>query len=138
MEPHAFKWEEILYTGNTVVDSQHRILVDLFNSLITAYSLNNEKAVITKILFELEDYAQFHFIEEETLLSCMEHFPSREHLKEHKEFARKISELKFDYVSDNRLIVPELIEYLKNWIRNHILGIDKVELTALSRYQVGL
>lgn len=138
MIPHTFNWEEILYTGHTVIDNQHRKLVDLLNSLITAYSLSNEKALITKILFELEDYAHFHFLEEETLLSRMEHYPTHEHLKEHKEFTRRINELKFDYVSDNRMVVPELIDFLKNWIKNHILGIDKVELTALLRYEVGL
>jgi hemerythrin-like metal-binding protein len=133
METFTFNWEEVLNTGHDRVDKQHKKLIDILNSLIIAYNLNNEKALISKILFELEDYANYHFRDEETVLSQLLNYPSEEHLLEHKEFIMTIRDLKFEYVSENKPISRDLIEYLKDWLKNHILGIDKAELSILTR-----
>jgi hemerythrin-like metal-binding protein len=95
--------------------------------------LNNEKEVLTKILFYHEDYAKVHFDEEEGILAKFAGLPSKEHLNAHEQFQQYLYDLKFQYVSDDIAITEELLDYLVKWLKNHILVMDKKELEQLNR-----
>lgn len=129
MSKFEFTWDDSFETGVESVDLQHLELIKIINELAISYFLKKQKEVIVDILFKLEDYTVYHFSEEEKLVSEGSTIISEEHIKEHEHFIKKIRELKFDYVSDDKPIAPELFDFLKNWLINHILGVDKKELS---------
>ncbi|RLD73454.1 MAG: hypothetical protein DRJ10_17825 [Bacteroidetes bacterium] len=128
-------WEDIYETGEKVVDDQHKKLFELLNNFASAYFLKKEKLVIDETLFQLENYTKYHFdAEEKVLHKENKEFPTKHHLDMHKEFIDKLHELKFDYVSDDKIISSELLDYLKNWLVEHILGVDKKEFSQINGY----
>lgn len=129
MNDFKFTWNDSFETGYEIIDFHHLKLIELINKLAIAHYLKKEKSVLTEILFELENYAKYHFREEENLINSIGGTPSPEHLKEHKRFIGIIHKLKFDFVSDERPIGIELFNFLKDWLVEHILGIDKEELS---------
>lgn len=125
-----FNWLDSFNTGYIVVDGQHKKLFTLLSEFANAYLMGFDKEIVSTLLFELEDYTCEHFCDEEKVLKLKGSGPSEEHLQQHQEFKETLRDLKFDYVSENKEISSELFEYLWQWLQNHILGIDKVELGA--------
>jgi len=130
MNELSFTWEAAFETGNNTVDKQHERLFELIKEFATAYMLNKEKEVLTKILFNLEVYAKVHFAEEEEILRKTPGLPSKEHLNEHEQFMQYVYDLKFEYVSEDKAVSASLLDFLLKWLKNHILNIDRMELGA--------
>ena len=125
-------WQDTFNTNCFEVDIQHKKLFSLLANLKNAFDNNYEKEVITIILFELEDYTLSHFSDEEKILSKFGNGASNKHLEEHKDFKQILSNLKFDYVSEEKEISEELLNCLSEWLQNHILGTDKKEFAQLN------
>jgi len=128
MKELSIKWEAAFETGNKIVDKQHEKLFELIKLFATAYMLNKEKEIIANMLFNLEDYAKEHFDEEEHILAKTKGLPSKQHLDAHEQFRQYLYDLKFEYVSEDKAISEDLLAFLVNWLKNHILVIDKQEL----------
>jgi hemerythrin-like metal-binding protein len=128
MNELSLKWEANFETGHSEIDKQHKYLFVLIKSFATSYMLKEEKEEITDMLFELEDYTKTHFANEENILAKTKGLPSSRHLAQHRQFLKFLHDLKFDFISDNKPISEELLNYLVKWLRDHILGIDKIEL----------
>ena len=63
----AYTFDKSLETGNAMIDSQHRQLIDAINSLMAACSQGKGRQEIDKIARFLEDYTAKHFGDEEKL-----------------------------------------------------------------------
>ncbi len=132
MQSLKFKWETKYETGIASVDQQHKYLFEITKNLSNAYLMRSDKKVISKFLFELEDYTKYHFKEEEDLFLTRQKPINNEHLDQHRQFEQTLHDLKFDYVSDNKIITEELLNYLIDWLIDHILKIDKADLDFIS------
>jgi hemerythrin-like metal-binding protein len=128
MNELSINWEDNFETGHDDIDNQHKNLFVLIRAFATSFMLKEEKEVVTDMLFELEDYTKIHFANEEKILATTKGLPSTRHLEQHRQFLKILHDLKFDFISDNKPISEELLEYLVKWLRDHILGIDKIEL----------
>ncbi|GAB6086170.1 bacteriohemerythrin [Alkaliphilus crotonatoxidans] len=132
-------WEKIYETGMNVIDDQHQYLVKLINDLndqvVTQLEFDNYDKIM-EILTELRQYAQEHFNHEEQLMkNHMESLKDEElarfwsyfknHRAQHSAFVAKVQQL-FDKDVDERQaeISIELINFLVEWLKNHILKID--------------
>ena len=56
-----------LVTGNEMIDSQHKELIERMNKLLESCEQSNDKAVAVKTLDYLADYTDYHFSAEEQL-----------------------------------------------------------------------
>ena len=61
------EFDESLVTGNEMIDSQHKELIDKINKLLDSCETSKDKLVAVKTLDYLADYTEFHFGEEEKL-----------------------------------------------------------------------
>ena len=61
------EFDESLVTGNEMIDTQHKELIDKINKLLDSCETSKEKTVAVKTLDYLADYTEFHFGEEEKL-----------------------------------------------------------------------
>ena len=50
-----------LVTGNEMIDSQHKELIEKINAVMESCEQSNDKAVAVKTLDYLEDYTNYHF-----------------------------------------------------------------------------
>jgi hemerythrin len=120
-------WSEQFATGSSLVDMQHRMLIEKINQLETM--LNGpppSKAACDELLNFLGSYVQTHFKHEEM---CMEqaHCPAHEKNKmAHAAFLGVFGKFKERYVAEGPK--PDLLKSLQtaaaDWLKNHILSID--------------
>ena len=76
------EFDESLVTGNEMIDTQHKELIDKINKLLDSCETSKEKVVAVKTLDYLADYTEFHFGEEEKLQESINYPAIAEHKKE--------------------------------------------------------
>ncbi len=125
--------EFVKWTKNNSVlidkmDSQHKVLFDITNKVGNAVlSSSDDNDTIIKIVNELLDYTKKHFSEEEEFLEKNSY--NLKELKYQKEqhgiFINKIKEFKDGIEIHNKKPSIEIIEFLRDWLINHIDVEDK-------------
>lgn len=117
-------WDPALDTGFDEIDAQHRELVRIINELAEADRHGAPALDIDRALERLLNYADSHFRAEERLMAQAA-FPFQdEHHHQHGAFAVKLMRLVRQGNGDAALR-PALLEFLKNWLLNHIQVSDQ-------------
>lgn len=119
-------WSEELSVGIESIDEQHQVLIRLINSLNTAMAEGEANLMIGDILLSLTDYTRQHFSYEEQLFEQFGYPDSADHKRQHSELIEQISALKERFESElSGSIGLEIMQFLKNWLTNHIMKTDK-------------
>ena len=118
------------------IDNQHKKLVDLMNELNNAMLNGKSKDVISKILDGLVDYTVFYFDFEEKLLENNKYEDIVNHKKIHVNFVNTIKEFKNDFESGNKEMSKEVMDFLKKWLIDHIMGTDRKYTPLLLKNKV--
>ena len=119
-------------TGITFVDDEHRKLFEIIsdtNDLIHDQLLHDKYDEIMRLLAELRDYTELHFSEEEALMERI-HYPELPSQKRaHAAFVDRLVNIDLDEMEDlddnQQVYLLDLIQFLLNWLANHILACDK-------------
>jgi hemerythrin-like metal-binding protein len=117
-------WNPSLETGQTLVDTEHRILVFLFRKLDVAVKTGEPHTAVTDVIGELNRYVEFHFASEENLMRET-HYP---HLATHQvQHADLLAELGVysSKVIGLREFPEDLVYFLNNWLIEHIATHDR-------------
>ncbi|MBI9017175.1 MAG: bacteriohemerythrin [Phycisphaerae bacterium] len=119
------KWNDSYSVDVDEMDQQHQRLIALINDLHTAMKRRADKSVIGNIIDELGSYTQQHFKEEEDLMIACD-FPGYQEQKQlHDKFVQKIKDFETDYMDDRVTISLEIMDFLTDWLINHIQHKDK-------------
>ncbi|MGE5490815.1 MAG: bacteriohemerythrin [Actinomycetota bacterium] len=122
---YLVRWSEAMSVGNTHIDEQHRILLDTINQLASAESLHNHHAV-SMIIDELVSYAAFHFDFEEKLMAACGYPDLEAHRSIHQGFVNWVIDFRDEFITYGKRALGEpVLEFLRDWLRDHILGEDQ-------------
>lgn len=131
------RWSSDLETGIRAIDLQHEELIGMLNELDAAYSGGCEQSVLDDVLQRLGAYAVFHFGTEESLMATLprseEH--AEEHLRQHRSFIEKLSQMRAQSSQDGPRTMGALIDFLNAWLYEHILKNDR-KLGALLNQKI--
>jgi hemerythrin len=119
-----FEWDEILSIKIPSVDRQHKVLIGYINELydnMQTGRINN--SLIDFILKKLVGYTRTHFAYEEILFSTYKYPDQADHKLAHEKLLNKVVDFKTRFEKGEDVAV-ELLEFLKNWLTNHILKED--------------
>lgn len=131
-------WRDSYSVGNDIVDEHHRYLIGWMNRAHKAVSESAGAVEIAKALFALAKYTRIHFKVEERLLAAQGYPGLEQHRQQHRAFEAELRELR-DEISHNPFVAGmEMVEYLRDWLFDHILKTDKRSFghrdqTAVSR-----
>ncbi len=117
------KWGAELEIGVSVIDRQHKRIVEYINKLEHAQE-NLDRKEVGEVLDELVDYTLSHFAFEESLMEEASYPFIKPHKRVHALFTRRVS----DYVQRFRMgedITIELLHTLTAWLVNHIKNDDR-------------
>ncbi len=130
-------WLQDKYTVNVrKFDDQHRKLVEIINEVFDAKKNHAGKGVILNILTQLSDYAKNHFADE-TMVLRENDYPDLETQKnEHANFVIKVNHFIQEFHADNMSLNDEMLDFLKNWLINHIMQTDKKYGTYLNERNI--
>jgi len=119
------KWVDTYSVGVEEIDSQHKRIVKILNELYSAMSVGKGRDILERILGELTDYAVQHFYIEEKKMMVNGYPEYKDHKKKHGDFVDRIQDFKNQYTKGNSKITIELVNFLKDWLVNHITTVDK-------------
>lgn len=125
-----YKMKDEFKTNIAFIDEQHERLFEIANS---AYLLLTDNFIVDKydkimdIIDELKDYTRFHFDAEEKYMESINYKRLFSQKVSHEGFIKKLDEFDLrdiDLNQDNS--IKELLQFLNNWLIDHILHSDKL------------
>lgn len=122
------EFTENLATGNEMIDSQHKELIQKINDLLDSCEKSSDKVVAIKTLDFLSDYTEYHFNAEEQLQKDVEYPGYDKHKAQHEEFKKTVEELHEMLVEEegpSPAFVAKVQENVINWLYTHIQGFDR-------------
>ncbi len=129
-----FEWEPRFSVGIAEIDQQHKNLIGLINRLYEAMQPGKQgtfdstvKELVTQasVIEEMINYSHYHFSTEEKYMGKYLYPGFKEHKKEHESFIGEVGRFKADFDDGKVLLSVQIMEFLKKWLGDHILGTDK-------------
>ncbi|MBF0154018.1 MAG: bacteriohemerythrin [Magnetococcales bacterium] len=119
-----FPWSEQLETGITVVDNDHRQLLDMLNAIHKAMEQGRGKEAIGDILSKLAQYTVTHFAHEAEYFRQYDYPETREHLAIHDRLVADVTHLIERFQAGEFTLVMDTLEFAKAWLIDHIMETD--------------
>ena len=120
-----FQWREAYNTNVKEMDKHHQELFRTANRLYEEIHSGRDKSVLEETLDFLIHYTEDHFSREEKMMEDYD-FPEFEsHKKQHERLIFEVQELKDKYSAGEIQMDMSIINFLKDWIINHILTEDR-------------
>lgn len=119
------EWSDSMSTGVKVVDDDHKILLSLLNKLYKYVNNKEKREVLGNALDKLVDYTVYHFDREEKIMQAG-HYPNlQKHHNIHENLKAQVAKIAHQFNEQKEdVIAQELLEFLKDWLINHILKED--------------
>jgi len=99
-------------------DKQHQKLFELIDQI-------NTSDVDASVFRQLFEYAECHFVMEEEYMIKLEFPDAEEHFRAHDKFRSELKAMMKEFTSYDELFRQALSEFLREWLKGHIFGIDK-------------
>ncbi|MDD5176363.1 MAG: bacteriohemerythrin [Sterolibacterium sp.] len=117
------EWKYEHSIGIQEIDDQHRKLIEIIVSI--------ERAIVSHVgwrdivygLVDLKVFARSHFEIEEALMRMYGYKEAAKHTEEHQYFFTRLAEI--ECKSIDKLAEGELLKFLRDWLKKHILGEDR-------------
>ena len=118
-------WSDTYSVQIGIIDSQHKSLVNMVNELHQAMLGGMGKQQLGIILSNLIKYTQSHFKTEENLMQSHGYPDYMSHKSAHDSLTKTVLDLQDRFRRNEVGLTVEAMDFLKNWLTNHILGSDK-------------
>lgn len=122
---HYIEWRDDYSVGIESIDTQHKKLLGLINSLQTAVNYKTGETFEQEALDELVAYTKTHFKYEENLMEQNAYPDFETHRAEHELMISRVGDVLSHYQRDPDTAMQNAIDFLRDWLINHINGTDK-------------
>ena len=99
-------------------DAQHQVLFKLIDDI-------KQEPFDHSIFAQLQAYAEHHFYLEETYMEELGYPEIDEHVNAHNRFREELNGMISTPLTINRALQHSLSLFLSEWLRLHVMGIDK-------------
>jgi len=120
-----FEWSEAMSVGVPALDSDHKALIDLINSLHEDLQFDEPRSRLDSVFEQLSMYVDYHFAREESVMEACG-FPATDaHQDGHRQLAQDMRYFRDRHIRGGESqIGQELLNFLKDWLNRHILMQD--------------
>jgi hemerythrin len=119
------EWTNEFSVNNQEMDDQHKRLFNLIEKLNKAMQEGKSNSILNSGLEELSQYAVIHFKDEESLMANVKYPKLKFHINEHRSFVDKLYSFKQAINNKELGVSIRVINFLRDWLKSHILQIDK-------------
>ena len=118
----AYTFTIDLVTGNQLIDSEHRQLIDAVNNLLAACATGKGRAELANTTKFLQDYTAKHFGNEEMLQLQYQYPDYVNHKRYHEDFKKVVAGIcsKLDKDGPSIILVGEVNSAIAGWLITHI------------------
>lgn len=119
------EWKSDYSVGDFDIDQQHQKLFKMVNQLNEAMQVGQGRTVLERLLTDLLIYTEKHFEAEERLMERAEYPELATHREIHVKLTDKVRDIVQRFQGGETNLTLEVMHFLENWLRQHILGMDK-------------
>ena len=127
-----FQRSDALSVCNTLIDQDHKELVNLVNELHQAVQDGKSNETLGRILQALFTYTQEHFQREELLMEHINYVDKEAHLDQHKKMIDQVVVLQDAFDRGRVEVANNTAELLRYWLTHHIMRTDKKLSVAIA------
>ena len=123
----AYQFTPDLETKNSLIDSEHKQLINAINNLLEACSKGQGRSSMSQTAKFLYDYTAKHFSDEEKLQLQYKYPDYQNHKRYHEQFKKVVADIvkKLEQQGPTIALVSEINTALAGWLINHIKKEDK-------------
>ena len=118
-------WDASFSVNVEMIDKQHQMLIQMVNKLNIAMLNGNEKETIGNLINKLITYTAMHFAREEHYFDTLGYPKADIHKIQHDDFEKKVSAFESDFKAGRQSLSQDIMQFLSNWLVEHIKGSDK-------------
>lgn len=130
---HYIKWQDDFSVGVEVIDEQHKMLLLVINTFLSSLDAGDDCFAIDRTIDEMIKYTEYHFYTEQLMLEKHPDFLA--HLNQHWQLVKQAKQIQQDFAEDREL-KGDIFDFLLLWLKNHILGTDKVYFSYLLKHKL--
>jgi hemerythrin-like metal-binding protein len=119
------EWSEQFSVNVAEIDEQHKIMIGMINTLSQAMQEGKGRELQKQIIGQMVAYATTHFALEEGQMLRLGFPGYLKHKEEHDNFMAKALELQARYNEAGFVLTLEVLRFLNDWLKEHVLGTDK-------------
>jgi len=121
---HNTLHSEPLKIGETSIDAEHDLQMQLLDSLSQALAKGGDFAPTRHILEQFIEFSDMHFLSEQ-LIMRLNAYPAYEaHLEEHTRLMKKVRDIRETIIHGENVSSLQLLLELRNWLLHHIATED--------------
>ncbi len=117
-------WNDSYTVKVQQLDDEHKQLFSIINQLHEGMKAGRGKDVMQSVLDQLLHYTEQHFADEEVLMKMVGYSWLQAHIALHRRFVKQIKSFCEDHHSGAASISIAMLEFLRNWLADHIMGTD--------------
>lgn len=121
---NTIEWADNISVGVKLFDEEHKELINFINKLNNALQIQSTKKTMEEILAGLVNYTKIHFKHEEEAMLKYNYPDYLKHKEEHDRLTSQVTEFHERLNSGKSSFSLELMDFLSNWLINHIQKID--------------
>ncbi len=118
-------WRKDYSVNIKKIDNQHKKLFEYINAIHDAMKAKKTSEELGKIINKLSNYTVEHFKTEEDYFDQYDYPDAKKHKFEHQVFVDKVKKFQSDLKRGKMLLSLEIVNFLKDWLVNHIQGTDQ-------------
>jgi len=119
-----FEWKKEYETGLTEIDSDHKWLLELAETLCAKNAIGESKSVVKEHLRLLIDNTKAHFKREEALMRKHGYPPYSDHVEKHERLIKEAGNLDKELDTGEIQMNKRFIGFIKKWVVSHIIYED--------------
>ena len=116
----SIKWTNKLVIGIPEIDKQHHELIDTINKTEALVKKKGSDVDTKKIIDSLTSFARVHFSTEEEIFAKWNYPKATEHMLEHEKLIIRVLKFENDFEKKKQEVLPELLDFLIEWLENHL------------------
>jgi hemerythrin-like metal-binding protein len=119
------RWTDLYVVGVEVIDRQHEGLATLLNCLSESHRAGKSEEILLFRLDQLIDAVEEHFQAEEELMDEKGYPDAELHRAEHNDLAIQVNGYRTRFAAGEESLTGSILDFLRDWLRNHILISDR-------------
>jgi hemerythrin-like metal-binding protein len=129
-------WNDGCSVNNETLDNHHKELFNIFRRLNDKCRADDSAETYAVIIEELDEYSSYHFSTEEQCMRDAGYQDIHSHMLLHKFFRTRLVEVKLKIYKKEYKLCHELILFLGNWLKQHVMVEDKKMSLLLNRQRI--
>ncbi|MGB0670152.1 MAG: bacteriohemerythrin [Rhodospirillales bacterium] len=118
-------WSNEYATGNSLIDFDHKMLINLINDLEARVTNRAKPEEISHVISQLATYVDKHFAREEGIFMPTDYPDKESHLAKHQDITATVTDIVELYKRDPKQVqLDKVLDFLMKWLNSHILKTD--------------